>query len=104
MAQRIIWTTQAKKIFHQILDFYNQINGSKTYSRKLNTEIKKNTLLLLQHPYLGRLTEIEYLRVIVLENHHIYYQINDKNDEIEIILVWDCRQDPQKLLEFISKE
>ena len=59
MVRRIVWTNRADKIFTQVLKFYIDRNGSKTYSRKLNEEINEIIGLLIKHPFLGKKTEIK---------------------------------------------
>lgn len=95
MARRIVWTSQAEQIFSGILIFYFKRNGTKTYSRKLNSEIKKIITLIAKHPYLGKKAEIKNIRVLVKGDLKIFYRIEDT--EIVIILVWDCRQNPDDL-------
>ena len=95
MVRRIVWTSKADEIFTRILEYYIERNGSKTYSRKLNNEVKEIISLLSKHPFLGAKTEIEDLRVIIQGDYKIFYQVNLK--EIIIHLVWDCRQNPDDL-------
>jgi hypothetical protein len=68
MAKKIVWTNRADKIFSFILEFYLQRNGSKTYSRNLNKEIKEILDLLLKHPYLGVKTDLDEIRVLIYGN------------------------------------
>jgi plasmid stabilization system protein ParE len=95
MVRRIIWTSRAELVFSWILEFYFKRNGTKLYSHKLNDEIKKIIKLLLKHPYLGKKTEIENVHVLVKGDFKIFYKIEP--EEIVILMVWDCRQDPDDL-------
>ena len=95
MVRRITWTKKAFTVFQKILEFYYQRNGTKTYSSRLNIEIKELIYLLRKHPFLGRKTEIEDIRVLVKGDYKIFYRV-DKSD-IVILLVWDCRQNPESL-------
>ena len=95
MVKRIVWTSRAEKIFTYILEFYVERNGSKTYSRKLNQEVKEIIDLLKKHPFLGTITDFENIRVIIRGDYKIFYQI--KPAVIIIHLVWDCRQNPDDL-------
>ena len=54
MAKRIVWTSKADQIYSEILKFYVQRNGSKTFGKKLNIEVKNLLLLLSRHPFLGK--------------------------------------------------
>lgn len=78
-----------------ILDFYFQRNGSKTYSQKLNTNLRKSIKLLETHPVIGIQTDIENIRNLIHGDYEIFYEIKPKS--IEIITIWGCKQDPKKL-------
>jgi toxin YoeB len=96
MAKRkIIWSTRAKIDLFNILDFYFQRNGSKTYSIKLNGNLQKSIRLLETHPEIGVQTDIENVRNLIHGDYEIFYETQIKT--IEIITIWDSRQDPVKL-------
>jgi len=95
MVKRIIWTHRAVSVFRNILEYYYLRNGSKTYSASLSKEIKDLISLLLKHPFLGRKTEIDHIRVLIKGDYKIFYRIDKK--EIVILMIWDCRQDPDSL-------
>jgi toxin YoeB len=100
MVKRIIWSSKAEQIYSGILRFYVQRNGSKTYSRKLNIEVKKLVNLLLKYPFLGKKTSLSNTRVLIKGNYKIIYKIYP--EELVIILFWDNRQDPEKLQHILS--
>jgi len=100
MVKRIIWTSKAEQIYSGILKFYVQRNGSKTYSKKLNAEVRKLINLLSKHPFLGRKTSLTNTRVLIKGNYKLIYRIY--RDELVILLFWDNRQNPEKLQEFLS--
>jgi plasmid stabilization system protein ParE len=95
MVRKIVWTNRADKIFSHILEFYLERNGSKTYSRKLNKEIKEILKLLLKHPYLGIKTDLDEIRVLIHGYYKIFYQVISHT--IIIHLVWDTRQNPDEI-------
>ena len=95
MARRVTWTRKAERIFSDILEFYAERNGNKTYSRKLSSEIKQIVSLLTKQPFIGIRTDAENIRVVVKGDFKVFYQLQP--EEIVIILVWDCRQNPGKL-------
>ncbi len=92
MFRRIVWTSRADRIFTGILEFYIRRNDTKTYSRKINSEINKLLNLLKKHPFLGKKTDTENIRVIIHRDFKIFYHIQP--NEIIVLMVWDCRQDP----------
>lgn len=95
MVKRVTWSIKAVSVFNKILDFYMQRNGSKTYSAKINKEIKAIINLVKTHPFLGRSTDINHLRVVIRGDYKIFYKLG--KDEIIILMVWDCRQNPENL-------
>ncbi len=95
MVKRIVWTSRADAIFSKILEFYCQRNQSKTYSRKLNKEIHQTLKLIAKYPLLGITTDIEGIRVLIRKQYKIFYEV--RANEIVVHLVWDTRQDPNKL-------
>jgi len=95
VVRRIIWTSKAVSVFSEILELYYKRNGTKTYSRKLNSEIKQFINLLKRYPFLGKKTNTKDAMVLIKGNYKIFYKIEP--DEIIIFMVWDCRQDPNEL-------
>jgi plasmid stabilization system protein ParE len=93
--RKIIWSSRAKTDLLDILDFYFQRNGTKTYSIKLNANLRKSILLLETHPEIGVQTDIDNIRNLIHGDYAIFYEIKIKS--IEIVTIWDCRQDPGKL-------
>lgn len=93
--RKIIWSPKAKIDQFRILDFYYKRNGNKIYSQKLYKRFKSATKLLIKHPKIGIQTNIENVRTIIEGDFAIFYRI--KKNIIEIITIWDCRQDTNKL-------
>jgi len=95
MARRIIWSDKAEKVFREILEFYYKRNGTKTYSKKLNSEIKKLINLLKKQAFIGKITDNKSIRVLIKGDFKIFYRV--EQNEIIILMVWDCRQDINEL-------
>ena len=80
--------------------FYT-LQADKTIARKIIKQLVESTIRLKTNPKSGQKEEllksrsIEY-RYIVNRNHKIIYSIDHKI--ITIALVFDCRQNPTKLL------
>ncbi len=89
----IKWTEEAKNDLKEIVEFFNERNASKTYSRRLVKEIKSTILRLKNNTFLGRQIENEEnLRVIIWGDYKIFYKINQ--EEVEIRLIYDSRRKP----------
>ena len=96
MAKRkIIWSSRAKLDLFEILDYYYKRNGTKTYSKKLNYTLRKSIRLLKNYPYIGIKTDIHSIRNLITGYYNIFYEI--KSDSVEIITIWNSRQDPDNL-------
>jgi plasmid stabilization system protein ParE len=90
---KIVWSNRAIKRLYGILDFYDQRNQSKTYSKKLYHLLQKQVKVLIRFPEIGLKTTEETTRGLIIEDYIIYYQITD--DKIIIHTVWDSRQNPE---------
>ena len=90
--QRIIWSARAKLDLYEILNFYIERNGSKSYSLKLNSNLRHALRLIGKYPKIGIQTDIPGIRVLIEGNFAIFYNIGIETIEIESI--WDCRQKP----------
>lgn len=96
MAKRkIIFSPRAKLDLWEILDFYYRRNGTIIYSKKLNAQIHNAINSLKDQAYIGVATKNKNIRNLIIGNYCIFYRINP--EEIEIITIWDSRQNPDKL-------
>jgi len=93
--RRIVWSARAKSDLSAILDFFYIRNGNKSYSRKLNSNIRKVIRLLRTYPGIGTRTDIQDVRALIHGNYIIFYET--KPGSVLIIAIWDSRQDPEKL-------
>jgi toxin YoeB len=96
MAKRkIIWSPKAKLDLFEILDFYYQRNGTKTYSKKLNSNFRKTIRLLANYSDIGVQADVQNIRNVIEGDYSIFYEI--KPTTIEIVTIWDNRQNPDDL-------
>jgi toxin YoeB len=94
MARQIIWTERAQKERKEIFTFWSTHNKSPFYSRKLNELIKESLKLICRHPFIGKPTNKENVRVKILKAYLIIYEITPK--EIVVLSIWDSRQNPEE--------
>ncbi len=97
----IFWTNTALKQRNYTFEYWNDRNKSTTYSKKLNSSIIERTTILKKNPELGKKTEFNDTRVISLGHYCILYR--KVNSKIIITGFWDNRQNPDKLLKFLSQ-
>lgn len=89
---KVKWSIEARVDLLDILDFYYRRNGNANYSRKLNSKIKKSIALIAKNPSIGLQTDIDSVRALVEGDYQIIYEIIEAT--ILIVMVWDCRRDP----------
>ncbi|NOX85488.1 MAG: type II toxin-antitoxin system RelE/ParE family toxin [Chlorobi bacterium] len=96
MARRkVIWSPRSKNDLFEILDYYYQRNGNKSYSQKLHRQFKNATNLLTKYANIGIKTDVNNVRNLIVGEYSIFYRV--EKETIEIITIWDCRQDPKDL-------
>lgn len=69
MARKVVWTAPAEKDRKSILLYWIERNGSATYSLKLFERFRAATKTILSHPYIGRPTNIEGIRVLAVGDY-----------------------------------
>ncbi|KGO91263.1 type II toxin-antitoxin system RelE/ParE family toxin [Flavobacterium subsaxonicum] len=95
MVGRVIWTEKAINDRDDILEYWFERTGSKTYSTKLYTLFKSNLRLILKQPEIGKPTEAADIRIKIIRDYFIFYKISDNN--ITVLTLWDSRRNPNKL-------
>jgi len=91
---KITWAHEARMDLYSILEFYYKRNGNVTYSSKLNSRIQKRVGLLSKNPFIGVQTGYESVRVLIVDEFQIIYEVF--NQLILIIMVWDSRRNPEE--------
>ena len=90
---KIEWSLEARMDLLDILQFYIKRNGNSVYSKKLYSQIIKSVKLLVKNPFLGKQSEDASVRALISGDYQILYEVFDKL--ILIIMIWDCRRDPE---------
>jgi len=90
---KIVWSIEARLDLTDILEFYIKQNGTASYSIKLNSEINKHLKLISRNPFIGIPTDYDSVRTFIKGDYQIIYEIFD--NLILIIMIWDCRRDPE---------
>ncbi len=95
MAKRITWSKNALADRIQILDYWFQRTGNKTYSRRLDNDIIAAIRHLSKFPKIGRQLDNREERFIVKDFYQVFYI--ETINEIQILHIWDSRRDPDDL-------
>lgn len=101
MALKIYWTDFAKKELKKIFKFYKD-EASIRVASKLTTEIVLEALKLEKQSSIGQIEELlkhrdQSFRYLVYKNYKIIYWTNKNKSRIEIIDIFDTRQNPIKI-------
>ncbi|MGE0018059.1 MAG: type II toxin-antitoxin system RelE/ParE family toxin [Draconibacterium sp.] len=97
MGRRVVWVQLAIDDKLQILRYWDDRNKSQTYSKKLNKLFKNSAVLVGKYPYIGKKTDIPNIRIIIMKDYFIVYEIF--KDKILILRIWDTRRNPDKLMQ-----
>ena len=95
MVRKIIWSKKAIQQRKDILAYWSERNQSDVYSKKLNTLLRNEVKILAKYPNIGRMSDIENVRIRVIKNYLLFYQ--EKNKALQILSIWDNRQNPEKM-------
>jgi plasmid stabilization system protein ParE len=95
MVKDIIWSPLAQSQRKSVLEYWINRNKSKSYSIKLNRLIKEAITLISSNPEIGRKTDIPNVRIKIVRDYLIFYEIQDES--LHILTFWDSRQNPKKL-------
>lgn len=93
MAERIVWTLQARNERKKILNYWFERNGNKKYSRKLACQFRETVKYIAAQNYLGRATNFENIRAAVSGNYLILYRLSESI--LEVLTIFDSRRNPE---------
>jgi plasmid stabilization system protein ParE len=101
MALTVYWTQFAENKLEDIYAYYSQ-TASKRIASRLVDGIIHRSLDLEKNPHIGqkeillsnRLQEFRYL---VYKNYKLIYWVNLEKKRVEILNLFDCRQNPEKI-------
>ena len=102
MELEIKWTNFAKSELKNIYDYYKE-NISRSTSSKIVNGITNDATILENHPKIGPIEELlkgkkeDFRYLLSKRNYKIIYWINQNNNSIEIVDVFDVRQNPIKM-------
>jgi plasmid stabilization system protein ParE len=101
MELKVKWTDFSKNELKNIFEYY-KAKASVAIARKLVTGIVNETLRLKLQPTIGQEEELlknsdKEFRYIVFKNYKIIYFVNSQLNTIEVVDVFDTRQNPIKI-------
>ena len=100
MAKRLKWTEFSKSQRKDLLEYWNNRNKSKAYSRKLNKLFDEIAKLILEYPEIGLKISGSETRGRLIRDYYIIYV--NLESSIEIISIFDTRQNPEKINQILG--
>lgn len=95
MVLQVKWTDEATLQFKEILSYWEDRNGSSTYSEKLLNFVDKSILRLQEYPEIGRKTENKRIRLKIIKDYFLYYSFD--NNQLTVLGISDMRRNPKYL-------
>ena len=101
MELAVYWTRFAEDKLDDIYDYYESKAGTRI-ARKLISGIIDKTIGLDKNPHIGQKEELlsdrpQNFRYLVFKSYKIIYWINQNKNRIDIVNVFDTRQNPLKI-------
>jgi plasmid stabilization system protein ParE len=96
MTREIIWSPDAVNDFESILE-YLELKWSNRIARRFINKIDDNIELIIEDPKIFPLInqEMQIRKSVITKQNTLFYR--EINGKIEIVRLFDTRQDPQKL-------
>jgi len=102
MGLKIKWTIFAKQELRKIYNYYKD-NVNKKTAKKIVSDIAQDVKILEKQPKIGQLEQLlknnekNFRYLLSKKNYKLIYWINIENNSIEIVDVFDTRQNPIKM-------
>lgn len=101
MGMKLYWTEFSKKELKTIFNFYKDKVNIVT-SKKIIENIVDSVEVLVIYPEIGMIDpklskNQSKIRFIISTNYKILYKINNDKNRIEILDIFDTRQNPNKI-------
>ena len=98
---KVVWADLALRSLYHMLLFWVEHTQSVKYSNQLLEKIDAAILRIQKFPNSGKLHKKGPIRKIIISDLSIFYSVDIKN--IQILLIWDNRQNPNKLNDILQK-
>jgi len=106
MGLTVRWTRFAEKKLEDIYQYY-RLKASPNVAKKLASKIVQSSLKLRDHPNVGTIEPLladrpQSFRYIIHNYYKIIYWVNESDNFIEIVNVFDCRRNPDMIQKELS--
>lgn len=98
---KLNWTIYARGELYRIFQYYKSKSNIKTAKNKVE-EISEEVLILEKFPFIGQNEELlassdKDFRYFLYQNYKIIYYVDLEINLVEIVDIFDCRQEPLKI-------
>jgi len=97
MAKRVVWVVRAQNDRIEILAYWRNRSKSNKYSKIPDGLFRNSVRLISKYPLIGKSTNRRNVRLKIVKNYFIVYEI--RKDVIIILRIWDSRRNPKELKE-----
>ena len=104
MNYKVLWSSKSETDLQNIYDYYSQF--SKITAIKMISGFRTQAILLNKNPYIAPVEpsldgfQKTYRSLIAKKKYKLIYTV--ENNHVYIVRVWDCRQNPAKLVKFLE--
>ncbi len=99
--KQVIWSIRAQQDRLAFFEYWINRNGSKVYAKKLSKLFTDATVQIAAYPKIGKSTIRSDIRIAVIKDYLMLYKVNP--NQIEILTLFDSRQNPTKLDKQLKK-
>lgn len=100
MAREIIWSKNALLLLQEIIEYWNERNGTTTYSEKLYSLFQLALIQIANFPETGRLTENHRIRYKKVKSYYLYFTFDDS--VFKVVAVSHVKRNPEYIKSIIE--
>ena len=93
MGLAVKWSDRAEWEFDDILNYWNERNGSQRYSTKLINLVNESIEKLTEYPDSGQATDNLFVRYKIVKDYFLYYSFDETT--LHIVDICDMRRNPE---------
>ena len=101
MELTVYWSQFAEDKLSDVFNYY-KLKASHKIAQKLINGIVDKTIDLGKNPQIGQIEKLliarnQEFRYLVYKNYKVIYWINKQYNRVEIVNIFDCRKNPEKI-------
>ena len=101
MARQVIWSKSSLLLLQDIVKYWNNRNGTTTYSEKLYSLFQITLQQLAKYPETGGLTENARVRYKKIRTYYLYFTFDDS--ALKVIAVCHVKRGPDYIKSMLKE-